>query len=90
MLKASGLSVGDAAEFEIAFDPDPREVPIPKTFIDALKKDKAALVAFETLTPSRKKEILRYLGSLKSEESLAKNVERVLRHFRGEKTSRMS
>lgn len=85
MLKASGLKVGDTANVEIEFDPRARETPMPKKLAAALKKDKTARAEFEKLAPSRKKEILRYLGFLKSEESLERNIERVLAHLRGEK-----
>lgn len=81
MLKASGLKVGDTARIEIRFDPKPRETPMPKKFAEALRKDVKASAEFENLSPSRKKEILRYLGALKTPESLEKNVERVLQQL---------
>ena len=84
MLKASGLKVGDTANVEIEFDPRPRETPVPPTFAKALKQDTIAKAEYEKLSPSRKKEILRYLGFLKSEESLDRNIERVLAHLRDE------
>jgi hypothetical protein len=84
MLKASGLSVDDTANVEIEFDPRPREVPVPPKFAKALKDDKTANAEFDKLTPGRKKEILRYLGFLKSEDALDRNIDRVLKHLRGE------
>lgn len=86
MLRSSGLRVGDIAAVEIEFDPRPREVPVPPKFAKVLRADKAAKAEFEGLSPSRQKEILRYLGSLKTEESLDRNIERTLKHLRGEKT----
>lgn len=83
MLKASGLKVGDTAHVEIEFDSRSREVPVPKRFADALKNDTQAKTAYEKLSPSRQKEILRYLGFLKTDESLVKNVKRVISHLRG-------
>jgi hypothetical protein len=85
MLKASGLKVGDTASVEIEFDPRPHETPMPPKFVRALSKDAVAKAAFDILTASRKKEILRYLGFLKTEESRDRNIERVLAHLRGEK-----
>ena len=82
MLKASGLSVGDTADFEIEFDPVERKAPVPPRFRGALDSDEGAAEAFDKLTPSRQKEILRYLGSLKSEEALERNIERVLSQLR--------
>lgn len=89
MLKDSGLAVGDMADVEIEFDPRPRDVPMPKEFAAALKKDDKAKAAFNALSPSRQKEILRYLGSLKTAGSLTKNIDRVLKHLRGEKTDKL-
>ncbi len=83
MLKASGLEVGDVADIEIAFDPRPRTVPVPERFENALAKNKQARAAFDALTPSRQKEILRYLGSLKTEASLERNVEKVIEQMLG-------
>ena len=83
MLKAAGIGVGDMANIEIEFDPDPREVPMPGRFGEALKNDPTARTEFEKLSPSRQKEILRYLGHLKSEDSLKRNVEKILSQLAG-------
>ncbi len=82
MLRDSGLSVGDVATIEIEFDPDPRDVAVPETFDQALRGDEKARRAFAGLSPSRQKEILKYLGALKTSEALEKNVERVLQQLR--------
>ena len=84
MLADSGLKVGDVADVEIEFDPVPREIPMPPVLTTALNKNKTAKAEFDRLSPSRKKEILRYLGSLKTQASVEKNVERVVRHLLGE------
>ena len=86
MLKNSDLEVGDTAKVEIEFDPRTRDVPMPGEFAAALRKDQAAKKEFDKLSPSRQKEILRYLSNLKSKESVAKNVERILRHLNGKPT----
>lgn len=89
MLKDSGLNVGDVARVDIEFDPEPREVEIPPALAAALRKTNNAKAAFEKLTPSRRKEISRYLGSLKTPESIEKNVERIISHLHGEKTDHL-
>ncbi len=86
MLRSSGLETGDIANVEMGFDPRPREVAVPPKLAAALRTDRPARTAFESLSPSRRKEILRYLGSLKTEGSLERNIERTLRHLRGEST----
>ena len=66
MLKASGIRVGDEAKIKIEFDPRPRDIPIPGSFTTALQRNAEAKKAFDALSPSRQKEILRYLGFLKT------------------------
>ena len=78
MLKHSGCRVGDTADFEIAFDPRPRDPAVPASLADALGRSSAAATAFERLSPSRKKEILRYLGSLKTEAAVDRNIKRLI------------
>jgi hypothetical protein len=82
MLNDSGLTVGDTANIEIAFDPQQRETPVPPQFKSALESDAGAFQAFEKLTPSRKKEILRYLGNLKTQEALNRNIDRILHQLK--------
>ncbi len=84
MLKDSKTELGDTVTIEIEFDPRPRETPMPPKLTKALKKDKIASAAFESLSPSRQKEICRYINYLKSEDAVDRNVESVLMHLRGE------
>ena len=84
MLNSSRLKVGDIAEVELQFDPRPREVPMPEKLETALKKNRNARRIFEDLAPSRQKEILRYLGSLRSAESIQRNVDRVIAQLCGD------
>jgi hypothetical protein len=83
MLESSALKVCDVANVEIAFDPRPRTVPVPERFEKALVKNKQARAAFDAQTPSRQKEILRYLGSLKTDASLEGNVDKVIDQLLG-------
>jgi hypothetical protein len=78
MLKASGLKVGDAARIEVEADPRPREVAMPNLFLEVLSNNAEAKLRFEALTPSRKRGILLYLNSLRTERSLTKNIEKVI------------
>ena len=85
MRQDAGIDVGDDAKVEIEFDPEPRIVPIHPKFARALSKNKEAKASFEKLAPSRKKEILRYLNSMKTDESLVRNIEKVIQHLLGQK-----
>ena len=83
--KAAGAEPGDRVTVTLAFDPRPRTLPVPTAFAKALAADRKAKAAFEALPPSRRKELLRYLGNLKREESLLRNIGRMLRHLTGKK-----
>ncbi len=89
MRKSAGIDTGDIAHVEIDYDPAPRTVPMPAPLEKALKKNKTARIEFDKLSPSRQKEILRYLGSMKTEESLLRNVGKVLKHLIGEPTDKL-
>jgi hypothetical protein len=84
MLKASGTSLGETVDIGIEYDPRPRELPMPGKLVKALKKDKIAKAAFESLSASRQKEICRYVAFLKSDAAIDRNVERIIKHLRGE------
>lgn len=85
MRKAAGIDVGDIAHVEIAFDPSDRTEPMNPLLAKFLEKDSVAREEFEKLPPSHKKEYLRYLNNIKTEETLQKNVEKVIKHLHGEK-----
>jgi hypothetical protein len=86
MREVTQTIVGDKVTVEIMYDAKPRTVPIPKAFAEMLYKHKQAKEAFEKLSPYRQKEILRYLGSLKSEEALQRNIQKTIQFLTGKKT----
>lgn len=83
MLKAAKKGVGDDTRIRIAFDPRDRSTPMPPALETALKKNKKARAVFDALPPSRRKEIMRYIGNLKSEEAIARNVVRAMNFLEG-------
>ena len=83
MRKASNKEVGDRASFEIEFDPAERVTPMHPKLQEALKKDAKAKKAFDSLAPSRQKEIVRYINFLKTEESIDRNIKKVLLFLKG-------
>ena len=78
--KASGTGVGDRVEVEIQtnskYKAGPQ--PLPVWFRAALTENPAAKNNWEALTPSRQKEIVRYLAALKSDEARERNLARAL------------
>ena len=85
MREAARIDVGDQADIRLEVDLRPRTEPVHPKFTCALDRNKTAKIAFEKLVASRQKEILRYLNSLKTEESLDRNIEKVIQHLLGKK-----
>lgn len=83
MLKASGKAVRQTAVFEIEQDLTPAAEmhPMPDFLKKKLKEEKL-VTAFEKLTPYRQKEIIRYLGYLKTEEAVKRNLLKVVEMLR--------
>ena len=83
MVKNSPKKIGEDFEITIQFDSLDRTLsPHPK-LLTALKKNQAANKAFNELSPSRQKEIIRYISSLKSEKSITSNIERAIGFLNG-------
>jgi len=78
MLKDSPRRIGETIKVEIEFDPNDRTIPIPSQLAQALKETPAAAEVFEGLSPSRQKEIVRYIANLKSAASVERNVTRAI------------
>ena len=83
MLKGAGSKVGDRIEVSLEVDSSDRTVPLHPALKAALAKNKKAQSAFDKLSPSRQKEINRYLAHLKSEEAVKRNIERAIRFLLG-------
>ncbi|MBY8824964.1 YdeI/OmpD-associated family protein [Sphingomonas colocasiae] len=86
--KASGTDTGDTVDVSVVFDPAYRSGPqhaMPPALARALEGNGAARDRWENLPPSLRKEILRYLANLKSDEAMQRNVERAIRVLGGAK-----
>lgn len=83
MLKATGKGVGDVVLVRIAFDARDRSTPMPPALEHALDQHAAARRTFDALPPSRRKEIMRYIGNLKSDEAVRRNVARAIAFLEG-------
>ena len=83
MLKNSPTRIGELIEVEVQFDQSDRTIkPHPK-LIKALANNQAAKDVFESLSPSKQKEIVRYISNLKKEESIERNVTRAINFLLG-------
>lgn len=87
MLKGGKAAMGDTAEFAIAQDFTKKEDYYPMVAaLDKRLKTEKLTDAFEALSPSRKKDILKYLGYIKTEATLQKNIDKVILQLHEKKT----
>jgi len=83
MLKNSPKRIGEEVNITVDFDPVSREEKIHPDLAKALNNHPEQKKVFDGLPPSRKKEIVRYIGRLKSEESRKKNIEKAINFLKG-------
>jgi hypothetical protein len=84
--KASETKVGDIVDVEVRFDEKYKngpQHPIPDWFQVALDKNSEVKKNWETLPPSRQKEILRYFSWLKSDEAVQRNLDKAIHVLSG-------
>nr|WP_288808579.1 YdeI/OmpD-associated family protein [uncultured Sphingobacterium sp.] len=78
MLTNSPKRSGETLELSVVFDPADRSlVPHPQ-LEQALVENEEAKAVFERLAPSKRKEIIRYISFLKTDESRRKNIEKAV------------
>ncbi len=83
MLKNSPKRIGETITLAITYDPADRTIkPHPK-LLKALKENKKAKIVFDQLPPSRRKEIVKYIASLKTNESIHKNIIKAINFLLG-------
>ncbi len=90
---ASHTKVGDDVQVNIAFDEEYRAGPtheMPASLVLALQKNAVAEKSWNALSPSRKKEILRYLAQLKSAEAQERNITKVIHVLSGNESRFMA
>ncbi len=83
MLKNSPKRIGEKVRIEIEFDPRERIEALHPKLKKALDANHEAKTVFENLSPSRQKEIKRYINHLKTEKTVDKNVERAINFLLG-------
>lgn len=79
MMKGGKTALGEVAEFNIEQNHEKIEqmYEMPEVLAQALKINGLEVV-FDKLSPSRKKDILKYLHYIKTAETLQKNVDKVI------------
>jgi Bacteriocin-protection, YdeI or OmpD-Associated/Domain of unknown function (DUF1905) len=86
--RAATVGIGDRIRIELQFNAAYKggpAHPMPKWFRDALRQAPAAQQNWQCLSPSRKKEILRYFASVKSSAAQTRNLDRAMRVLSGQR-----
>ena len=83
MMKGGNTALGEVAHFEIEQDYNKRvkEYPVPKLVTEQLVENKL-LTDFNNLTASRKRSILKYFSFIKTEETLMRNIDKLISQLR--------
>ncbi len=87
MRDVSGTVVGDTANVVLRVDTESRALELPMALRVALESDAPAKSAWESLTPSRQREILSHLNYLKTPAALERNVRKTLASLKSEESS---
>jgi hypothetical protein len=90
MMKGGETALGATANFLIQQDKSKvdKNYKAPATLTEALKKNNLT-TAFEELTSSRKKDVLKYLNNIKTEKTLQKNIDKVIHQLMHRKSVRI-
>lgn len=84
MLKDSPRRIDEIIEVVVEFDDADRTISIHPQLDKAIRGNPVTLQNFENLIPSRKLELIRYINNLKTEASIQRNIEKIIRHLQGE------
>ncbi len=83
MLKNSPKHIGEKVEITVDYDPVSREETPHPELMKALDENPQQKELFDSLPPSRRKEIVRYIGRIKSDEIRNKNIEKAINFLKG-------
>lgn len=83
MLKNSPRRIGEMVQITLEADHSDRAILPHPELEKAIDANPQAKKAFENLTPSRQKEIVRYITNLKSEKSRSENIIKAINHLTG-------
>lgn len=75
---ASGVAAGDEVEVELVADTAPRVVEVPDDLAEAVAAEPAAQATFDGLTPSQRKEWVRWVSEAKRAETRTDRLGRTI------------
>ncbi len=76
--EASGLQAGDTVNVTLDMDTAPRTVELPEALQVALSAKAGALAAYEALSDSRRKEVVRQVNDAKTEETRDRRIAKIV------------
>lgn len=85
LMAGAGAGQGERVKVSMKLDDAPREVEVPEELAAALKSDKKAAEAFETLAHSHKKEYTDWVGGAKKAETRASRAAKAVEMIREKK-----
>jgi hypothetical protein len=83
MLDRSPDRVGELISVSIGYDPEDRSIQPHPQLLKAIEENAEAKDTFENLNPSLQKEIIRYVGALKSQASVELNIQKAINFLLG-------
>jgi hypothetical protein len=86
--EAAGVAPGHVLELDVVLDAAPREVEPPPALAAALKRDRVAREAFDTLAHSHRKEFARWVAEAKRPDTRERRVAETLQMLRDGRTRR--
>jgi len=78
MLDNSPKRIGEMIDVTITYDPIARTITPHPALLKALSENEQAKAVFDTLSPSLRNEIIKYISNLKTEQSIRKNVQNAI------------
>jgi uncharacterized protein YdeI (YjbR/CyaY-like superfamily) len=76
--EAAGVAAGDKIEIELTLDTAPREVAVPEDLAAALDAVPGARRAFDTLSYTNRKEMVRSVEEAKAAETRARRIRKAV------------
>ena len=83
MLNKSPKRIGEEVHVSVEYDPSDRTIALHPKLEQALRESAEAKKVFDGLPESRRKEIVRYISFLKTEESVDRNVMKAINFLLG-------
>lgn len=78
MLSNSPKRIGETIEITVSVDNADRTITAHPELLKAIAKNKKAKEVFNSLTPSLRNEIIRYISNLKTEASIKNNIQKAI------------